>query len=178
VNGEDGWRRVRRFRWNVERAIEPLAAMQGFLQLRAILDDPPVHRRVIHVDASCKHEFFDVTRTQRVGNIPPHIREENILGKMGSLEAHRHRYSPSLFTVDDRGRSYPKGPWSNLLSSLLPKGDALLHGGSHRAGKCGLVVEQGIIRRSHNGVETHLQVSQMVQFTVYMCTIEKTQQCA
>src|SRR5262245_11909082 len=29
---------------------------------------------------------------------------------MGTLEAHGHGLSPSVFTLDDRGRSYPKAP--------------------------------------------------------------------
>jgi len=54
--------------------------------------------------------LFDMAIAQGIGHVPPHTHENNILWKMGSLEADRHRRSPLLFTVDNRRRSYPKGP--------------------------------------------------------------------
>src|SRR4029077_6337742 len=72
-----------------------LAAMERRLQVRAVLDDPPVHRGVIDLYPAFFHEFCDMTRAQRVGHIPTDSHENDLLGEMGPLEADRHRRSPS-----------------------------------------------------------------------------------
>src|SRR5438132_4140349 len=71
-----------------------LAAVKGFLQERAVFDHPPVDGRVIHVDTSFEHEFFDVARAQGVGDIPADTHQNNVLREMGPFEADRHRLSP------------------------------------------------------------------------------------
>jgi hypothetical protein len=50
------------------------------------------------MDATSCHEFFHMARAQRVRDIPADTAEDNILGKMGPLETHRHRSPPSLLT--------------------------------------------------------------------------------
>jgi hypothetical protein len=70
--------------------------MEGFLELWAVFDDPPVDGRVIHVDPTFKHEFFDVARAQRVGDIPADAHQNNVWWEMGPIEADRHRLAPPL----------------------------------------------------------------------------------
>lgn len=86
----------------------PLAAVERLFELRAVPEDPPVDGRVIHVDPTFAHEFFDVARAQGVGDLPADACQNNILREMRPLEAHGHRLSPSVFTLSHRGRSYPK----------------------------------------------------------------------
>src|SRR5262249_12014384 len=71
-----------------------LAAVERLFQLRTVLDDPPIDRGMIHVHTPFEHEFFDVARAQRIGQIPADSRENDGLGGMGSLEADRHTSSP------------------------------------------------------------------------------------
>jgi hypothetical protein len=73
-----------------------LAAVKGFLQLRAVFDHPPVDGRVIHVDPTFEQEFFDMACAQGVGDIPADAHENDLLWKMRSFEADRHCGSPSL----------------------------------------------------------------------------------
>ncbi len=51
----------------VEAPAQPngtLAAVELFLQLRTVLHDPTVNGRVIHVDPTLFHEFFDMAHAQ------------------------------------------------------------------------------------------------------------------
>jgi hypothetical protein len=73
-----------------------LRRVKRFFEQRAVFDHPPVDGGVIHVDTALEHEFFDVARAQRVGDIPPDARQNDLLGAMGTFEAHHHRLSPSL----------------------------------------------------------------------------------
>jgi hypothetical protein len=52
----------------------PLAPVKGFLELGAIFDDLAVDGGVIHLHPPFLHEFFDMARAQRIGQIPadPH----------------------------------------------------------------------------------------------------------
>ena len=81
--------------------------VKRFLDLRAVFDHPSVDGRVIHVDSTFEHEFFDVARAQGVGDIPADAHENDVLGKMRSLEADRHRRSPSPCAIGSRERAYP-----------------------------------------------------------------------
>jgi hypothetical protein len=63
---------------------------------------------VIHRDPTFPHQFFHVTRTQGVRHVPADTCENDLLRKMGPFEAHRHCLSPSLCTLDRRGKSYLK----------------------------------------------------------------------
>jgi hypothetical protein len=63
----------------------PLAAMKGRFQVRAILHNPPVDRRMIDWDSTFLHEVFNMARTQRMGHLPPDTRENDILRDMGTL---------------------------------------------------------------------------------------------
>ena len=44
--------------WKAETGV-----VKRFLQLRAILDNPPIHRGVIPIAPALAHEFFGVART-------------------------------------------------------------------------------------------------------------------
>jgi hypothetical protein len=68
------------------------------------------------MDPTFAHEFFDVARAQRVGDIPADACQNDILWEMGPLKAHRHRLSPSVFTLSHRGRSYLKWPQMNIAT--------------------------------------------------------------
>src|SRR5262249_16830633 len=57
--------------------------------------DSAVDRGMVHRYSTLLHQFFDMAIAQRVGHIPSHARENNILHKMGALEADHH-CSPSL----------------------------------------------------------------------------------
>jgi len=74
--------------------------MLGIMPLRptprpACFNHPAVDGGMIHVDATFFHEFFDVTRAQRIGQIPTDSHENDLRWEMGTFEAHRHRPSPS-----------------------------------------------------------------------------------
>src|SRR5215475_12426784 len=87
-----------------------LAAMKRLCQLRTVLHDPALDGRVVDWHPALLHPFFHMPITQGVGHIPAHPHANDILREMGSLEAHRHRLSPSLATTDHGGRSYRKSP--------------------------------------------------------------------
>ena len=57
----------------------PLAAMKGFLQPRAVGDDPAVDGGVIDGNPTFLHQFFNVTRTRWICHVPSDAREDNIL---------------------------------------------------------------------------------------------------
>src|SRR5215216_4375485 len=89
------------------RALTP---MKGVLEQRAILDGPPVDRRVINVHPTFLHEFLDVACAQRVRYIPAHPHENDFFREMGTLKTDRHRLAPSCITVGHRRRAYRKLP--------------------------------------------------------------------
>src|SRR5215470_5287902 len=55
---------------------------------------PILRRTTITATTSCRTEFFDVARAQRVGDIPADPHQNDIWREMGSFEADRHRLSP------------------------------------------------------------------------------------
>src|SRR5262252_7410847 len=87
----------------------PLAAVKGFLQLRAVCDHPPGDGRVIHVDPTFKQEFCDVAPAQRGGDIPADAHQQNVGWEMSPFEAERHCLSPPL-QHGLEGRPYHKSP--------------------------------------------------------------------
>jgi hypothetical protein len=70
-----------------------LATVKGFFQERALFDHPPIDGRVIHVDPTFEHKFFDVACVQGVGDIPTDAHQNDVLWEMGPFEADRHRLS-------------------------------------------------------------------------------------
>jgi len=68
--------------------------VKGFFQERAVFDDSPVDGRVIHVDPTFEHTFFDMARTRGVGARPADPHQHNVVREMGPCEAERHRLSP------------------------------------------------------------------------------------
>ena len=60
--------------------------MKGFLELRAVFDDPPVHGGVIDLHPPFFHECFDMAWAQRIRYVPPHAQENDLLREMGTLE--------------------------------------------------------------------------------------------
>src|SRR6266487_5921317 len=67
-----------------------LAPMERGLQLGAVLDDPPVDRGVIDMHTTFEHEFLNMACAQRIRHVSAYAHENDILRKMGPLEAHRH----------------------------------------------------------------------------------------
>src|SRR5262249_51240632 len=61
---------------------------------RSCCEHPPVDSRVIHVDATFKHEFFDVARAQRGGDIPADAQQNNVLWEMGPFESTALKHLP------------------------------------------------------------------------------------
>src|SRR5712691_3453608 len=100
----------------------PLAAVKRLLQLRAVFDDPSVDRGVIDLHPALFHQFFDMTRAQRVGHIPADSHDNDILWEMGPLEADRHRRSPSLGTVGHREKPYHKSPQMKICDRTFSHG--------------------------------------------------------
>ena len=73
-----------------------LAAMECLFQLGTVFHDPALDGRMIDRHPTLLHEFFDMPIAQRIRHIPAHAHENDLLRKMGPLEADRHRRSPSL----------------------------------------------------------------------------------
>src|SRR5262249_53253406 len=81
-------------------------AMPALPALRCppVFHDPALDRRMVDRDPALLQQFLDMPIAQGVGHIPTHAHENNIWWEMSSLEANRHRYSPSLCTVGHRDR--------------------------------------------------------------------------
>src|SRR5262249_9795392 len=80
------------------------AAMECFLSLGAVFDDPAVNRGVIHLHPTFFHEFFDMACAQRICHMPAHTHENDLWGEMGPFETDRHRRLPHdapLLTGED-----------------------------------------------------------------------------
>jgi site-specific DNA recombinase len=58
-----------------------LVAMECLLELRALFDDPPIDGGVIHLYSMFLHEFFDVTRAQRIRHIPADPHQNDLWGE-------------------------------------------------------------------------------------------------
>ena len=56
---------------------------------------PILRRTTITATTSCRTEFFDMARAQRVRQVPTNPHENDLWGEMGSFETDRHRRSPS-----------------------------------------------------------------------------------
>jgi hypothetical protein len=77
--------------------------MKHFRQQEAVFDDPSINSRMVKLDPAFFHEFFDMTSAEGVRQIPANAHENDLFGKMRSLETARHRRSPSYYTVTHRG---------------------------------------------------------------------------
>src|SRR5262245_55267819 len=86
------------------------ASMERLFQRRTVFDDPALDRGVIDLYAALFHQFFDMPIAQEIRDIPAHTHQDNILGEMDSLEAHRHHRSPSLYATSHQERPYHKSP--------------------------------------------------------------------
>jgi hypothetical protein len=64
---------------------------------------PMLRRTTITATTSCRTEFFDMARAQRVRHIPADPHQNNLWGEMGPFEIGRHRRSPSGCAVTQRG---------------------------------------------------------------------------
>jgi hypothetical protein len=103
--------------------------MKRGLHLRAVFDDSLVDRGMIDADTPLEHEFFDMTRAQRIGQIPADPDQNDLLGEMGTFEAHGHGCSPSLFIVDNRRGSYLKVPQIKNCDKTWSQYEAPSHSG-------------------------------------------------
>ena len=56
---------------------------------------PILQRTTITATTSCRTEFFDMARAQRIGQIPADPQQHDLWGEMGPFETDRHRRSPS-----------------------------------------------------------------------------------
>src|SRR5215510_12463767 len=87
-----------------------LAPMERLFQGGTVFDHPALDRGVIDLYPALLHQFFDMPIAQGIRDVPTHTHQDNILGEMGPLEAHRHHRSPSLYTASDLERPYHKSP--------------------------------------------------------------------
>jgi hypothetical protein len=83
----------------------PRAAVQGGLPRGAVVDAPPVHGGVLHVDTPFAHAVFAVARAPRVGDRPADARATDLRWDMGPCEAYGPRLSPSPLPWRHSGRS-------------------------------------------------------------------------
>src|SRR5262245_41009651 len=74
----------------------PLAAMKRLLQLRTVLNDPPIDCGVIPLHPPFLHEFFDVARAQWIRYIPANSHQNDLWGEMRSFETDRHVSLPHV----------------------------------------------------------------------------------
>ena len=69
------------------------AAMEGLFEPWGILQDPVVDRRVVDRDPTLLHQLFQLAIAQGIGQGLPHADQDDLLHKMGALEAD-HGLSP------------------------------------------------------------------------------------
>src|SRR5262245_36586154 len=74
----------------------PLAAMKRLLQLRTVLNDPPIDCGVIPLHPPFLHEFFDVACAQWIRYIPANSHQNDLWGEMRSFETDRHVSLPHV----------------------------------------------------------------------------------
>jgi hypothetical protein len=73
---------------------------------------------MIHVDTPFEHKFFDMARAEGIGHLPADTRENDLVWEVGTLEGHRHHLSPSLVTLGQRERAYPKSPQRKICDRM------------------------------------------------------------
>ena len=56
---------------------------------------PILRRTTMTATTSCRTEFFDMARAQRVRHIPADAHQNDLWGEMGPFETDRHRLAPS-----------------------------------------------------------------------------------
>jgi len=76
-----------------------LAAVKCLLELWTVFHHPTIDRGMIDVNPTLLHEFLDMTRAERVGQIPPAPQENDLWGEMRTFETDRHCLAPSCITV-------------------------------------------------------------------------------
>jgi hypothetical protein len=80
--------------------------MERLFQLWAVFYDPALDGRVVDRYLTFLRQFFDMPIAQGIGHIPTHTHENDLLRKMGPLEAD-HRL-PLLTLRHGKERSYSK----------------------------------------------------------------------
>src|SRR5215510_2256076 len=82
---------------------------------------PILRRTTITATTSCRTEFFDMPIAQGRGARPAHAHQHDLLGKIGPLEAERHRRSPALCPVGHWERPYHKSPPRKICDKAWTK---------------------------------------------------------
>ena len=80
---------------------------------------PILQRTTITATTSCRTEFFDMARAQRIRHIPADAHQNDLWGEMRSLKTDCHRRSPSSITVGHRGRSYCKSTQMKICDQTV-----------------------------------------------------------
>ena len=57
---------------------------------------PPIDGAVIDVETALFHDFFDVSITQAVGQVPTHRLKDHILVEMAAAEADHDLFDPRI----------------------------------------------------------------------------------
>src|SRR5918992_3362440 len=73
----------------------PLAAVERFFKRWAIFQGPAVDGRVIDGHPALLYQLFHLAVAQGIGHVPPHAGQDDVLHRMGPLEAD-HCRAPSL----------------------------------------------------------------------------------
>jgi hypothetical protein len=91
------------------RLIEPpasshgmLAAAEGFLDLRRILEDPPIERGVINRHSPFLQHFFQLTVRNGIGDIPPDAPQDDFFLEMTPLKVPQAASPPPQNHVEER----------------------------------------------------------------------------
>jgi hypothetical protein len=74
---------------------QPLAVVERRFKEVTVFDQPALDGRRVDWHAALCPQCFDIAIAQRVRHVPPDAHKNDILRKMGTLEAD-HLYSPSL----------------------------------------------------------------------------------
>jgi hypothetical protein len=99
------------------------ASLEAGFQGGTVFDDPALDSGVIYRNPALLHQFFDMPIAQGIRDGPAHTHQDNILGEMGPLEAHRHGRSLSLYTASHRERPYHKSPPMKICDIYGPAED-------------------------------------------------------
>ena len=89
---------------------------------------PMLRRTTITATTSCRTEFFDMARAQRIRHIPADTHQNDLWGKMGPFKTDRHRRlphdTPLLRAEDDTAKHFKMKiatkPFATPISTMWP----------------------------------------------------------
>jgi hypothetical protein len=82
-----------------------LTAAEPFLNLRRILDDPPIERGMIHRYTPLAHHLFELAVTDRVRHVPSNSPQNDFSLELTALEVKHAAPSTALCGVEHSQKS-------------------------------------------------------------------------